>query len=134
MARSAPDKDEDQEDGNDGGEEEKENTAETEEAEGEQSGHVLSKPPALKVCRFSFNISHLGHSYHKLVSLSKATESLPATDNVGAIVDEEEKGTTEDQMEEEKKDEKKEKKKKEAPKNRRNQAPRSVKPKFSLAD
>ena len=79
----------------------------------------------------------------KLVSLSKASESLPATDNVGDIADEEENGSAEDHMDE-KKDEKKEEKKKEekkkekkkeekAPKKNRKQAERIAKPKFSLA-
>ena len=74
----------------------------------------------------------------KLVSLSKASESLPATDNVGDIGDEEENGSAEDHMDE-KKDEKKEEKKKEkkkeekVPKKNRKQAERIAKPKFSLA-
>ena len=58
VVSSVPDHVEDEEDGNDGGEEE-ENTAQTEEAEGELSGHVSSKPPALKVCQFSYIIFHI---------------------------------------------------------------------------
>ena len=60
MVSSVPENVEDEEDGNDGGEEEEENTtAQTEEAEGELSGHVSSKPPALKVCQFSYIIFHI---------------------------------------------------------------------------